>query len=941
VTLAFELAQQDVLIGIVKGLTYAALAAGFVLIYRSTGVLNFAHAETGAMGVALFVLLLVRYDLNWWLAYLIAVAVGALIGMVVELTIVRRLFVAPRLVLLIATIGVAQLLQAIKINLPQVTSPGPIPLPFEKVFGNPKTSALVLRPREYVVIILVPILILSLAVFLNRTRFGLAVRATASNPDTARIYGTSPKNTSTIVWTISGALAVATAVLFAPFQISNAAQAGTAALAAPLLLRAVAVGLIARMKSLPMVLVAGVGVGVLEQAVVSNVESTNRSVVDLYLFIAVLIVVLFVRKGRTEEASWSLSPRQMPVPERLKAVGWVRRLNLIGFVALFAVFAALGLLLSSNSSLFTWTSILIVALVGLSLSLLTGWGGQLSLGQFAFVGLGAMSMVALTQGNEIPIINRGFTLNWWLALVFTILIGVAVAVVIGLPSLRVKGLFLAVATLAFAVAAANWILTQDVFTGGGTTTKAIGKPTLGPIDFNESRRAFYWLCLFMLAVVAALVAQLRRTGIGRSIIAVRENEDAASANTVLPARAKLIAFALSGGIAALAGALFATQQSSIQPSQAFGSEQSIRMVAIAIIGGLGSVAGPILGSLWVQGVPALWGSSPPDLVVLLTSSIGLLLLLMYFPGGLQQLVYAARSALLKAAEKRAPEVTSRPIAAASVPARVREKPTLAADQPALLANLVSVTFGGNRAVRDVTFHVMPGELVGLIGTNGAGKSTLLNAVSGFVPSVGRIEVMGTEVNDFPAHRRHRLGLGRGFQAAKLYPELTVRETLMVSLEARERSQLIPSMLALPQSIRAERTKRAQADEIISFLGLGAFADSTVTGLSTGTRRVVELGCLVAVDAHVLLLDEPTGGVAQKETEAFGPLIKRIQRELDAAVVVIEHDMPLVMSISDRVYCLEAGSVIAEGTPDEVRHNPLVIASYLGTDDRAINRSDHA
>ena len=939
-SLAFELAQQDILIGVVKGLTYAALAAGFVLIYRSTGVLNFAHAETGAVGVAIFVLLLVRYDLNWWLAYAIAVAIGAMIGMIVELTIVRRLFTAPRLVLLIATIGVAQLLQAIKINLPQVTSPGPIPLPFSKVFGNPRTSDLVLRPREYIVIILVPILILGLAVFLNRTRFGLAVRATASNADTARIYGTSPKRTSTVVWTISGALAVATAVLFAPYQISNAAQAGTAALAAPLLLRAVAVGLLARMKSLPMVLVGGIAIGVVEQAVTANVESTNRTVVDLYLFLAVLVVVLFVRKGRNEEAGWSLSPRQMPVPERLKMVPWVRHLNLIGFIVLFSIFAALGLLLSSNSSLFTWTTIMIVALVGLSLSLLTGWGGQLSLGQFAFVGLGAMSMVTLTQGHKIPLIGRGFTLNWWVALIFAILIGVVAALIIGLPSLRVKGLFLAVATLAFAVASANWILSQDVFTGGGTTTKALTKPTLGPIDF-AGRRAFYWLCLVALILVAALVARLRRTGIGRSIIAVRENEDAASANTVIPARMKLTAFALSGGIAALAGALYATQQSSIQPSQAFGSEQSIRMVAIAIIGGLGSVAGPILGALWVQGVPALWGSSPPDLVVLLTSSIGLLLLLMYFPGGLQQLVYSARSALLRAADRRAPEATARPTKIATVPTRERKAPTLAEGQPALVANLVSVTFGGNRAVRDVTFHVMPGELVGLIGTNGAGKSTLLNAVSGFVPSVGRIEVLGKEVNTMPAHARHRLGLGRGFQAAKLYPELTVRETLMVALEARERSQLVPSMIALPNSRRAERAKRAQADEIISFLGLGYFGDSTVTGLSTGTRRVVELGCLLAVDAHVLLLDEPTGGVAQKETEAFGPLIKRIQRELDAAVVVIEHDMPLVMSISDRVYCLEAGSVIAHGTPDEVRHDPLVIASYLGTDERAINRSGQA
>ena len=162
---------------------------------------------------------------------------------------------------------------------------------------------------------------------------------------------------------------------------------------------------------------------------------------------------------------------------------------------------------------------------------------------------------------------------------------------------------------------------------------------------------------------------------------------------------------------------------------------------------------------------------------------------------------------------------------------------------------------------------------------------------------------------------------------------------MVALEAREPTRAIPAMSGLPPSGAIERRKRKDADELIDYLGLGRYADHFIDTLSTGTRRIVELGSLLAVDARVLLLDEPTGGVAQKETEAFGPLIKRIQRELEASVVVIEHDMPLVMSISDRVYCLEAGQVIAEGTPNEVRNNPLVIASYLGTDDRAIQRSN--
>ena len=223
--------------------------------------------------------------------------------------------------------------------------------------------------------------------------------------------------------------------------------------------------------------------------------------------------------------------------------------------------------------------------------------------------------------------------------------------------------------------------------------------------------------------------------------------------------------------------------------------------------------------------------------------------------------------------------------------------------------------------------------MGLIGTNGAGKSTLMNAVSGFVPASGTVELLGVDVSDLRAHARHRRGLGRTFQSARLYPDLTVTETLMVALEARRRSLLLPSLLGVPPSPGAERRKRAEAAELVDYLGLGDFAGYFVSELSTGTRRVVELGCMLAGGARVLMLDEPTGGLSQRETEEFGPRIKEVQTELDAAVVVIEHDVPLVMGISDRMYCLEAGAVISMGTPAQLRADPAVIASYLGSDER--------
>ena len=1013
--------QQALVLGAVTGLAYAALAAGFVLVYRSTGVLNLAHGEIGAFGAALFVLLLAGYSFGYWLAFALAVVAGAAVAMTAELVVVRRLFRSPRLVLLIATVGLGKIVAFGKLSLPSVIAPGPIGAPFDAVWTP--TAHIRLQAREITVLIVVPVLIAALAWFMARTRFGLAVRASASNPDTARLYGISPRRTSTVVWTVSGAFAAATAILLAPLQGVNAAQAGTAAIAEPLLLRVLVVSLLARMRSLPATLAGGVAVGVAEQLVRANASSADRSVVDLYLFAVVLVAVLLAVRGGRADGGWSLSPRSRTAATA--AAGspwWARRIDALGLAALFALLAALGLWLSSSSALFAWTGIVLFAMVALSLSVLTGWAGQLSLGQYAFVGLGGMTVVGLTRGHDIPVpfdlFDLSLSLPWGAAVAVATGIGVAAAVLVGLPALRVRGLFLAVTTLAFAVASASWLLTQDFFTGGTSTPRPPNPPVvgLGPfeIDFGASRRSFFFLCLGSLVVVAVVVSRLRRTGIGRCWIAVRDNEEAATAATVSPTRMKLSAFAVAGGIAAYSGGLLVTLLPSLQPAALFGAGESVVVVATAIIGGLGSVAGPILGGLWVRGIPQAAPDELDSLVRLVTSDIGLLVLLMYLPGGLLSVVHWARDAIVaragaasgrralsqeptgdepstdadavassgrrvlsrarfrREAAKPGPRATPRPggspplaepaVSSAastgsdpgSAPPGPRIPAVASADPPpagspaagpapdgeglALEARGVTVRFGGNVAVDDVSITVRRGELVGLIGANGAGKSTLFNAISGFVPASGRVLVMGRDATRRRAPARHALGLGRGFQAARLYPELSVRESVMVALEARRRSRLLASATGLPPSPASERRKRAEADEIVDYLGLGRYADSPVADLSTGTRRITELGCLLAAQARVLLLDEPTAGVAQRETEAFGPLIAWVRDELGAAAVVIEHDMGLVMGISDRIYCLESGSVIAEGPPAAVRADPRVIASYLGTDERAIRRS---
>ena len=936
--------QQDLLIGGVTGLTYAALAAGFVLVYRASGILNFAHADVGALCAATFVLMLAGYGLNWWMAFAVAIVGGFIVGGAIELTIIRRLSQSSRLVLLIATIGVGQLLVLARINLPPVLRPGPIPPPFDLSWQV--TDDLRILGRDLIVLISVPVMVGVLGLVLHKTRFGLATRASAANPDTARTFGIPTRRISTALWGIAGSLSAATAVFFAPLEGVSAAQTGTAALAPPLLLRALVVSLLARMRSLPMTLVG-------------RCRGRHR------------------RKDRARQRGVGQPLDRRPVPVRRRGGGGrVRGARPPGRGRLVALaetpggagavrastdrappghhrtgrdllfLGLLGWLLDSPTALWLWTGILIHTMVALSLTLLTGWAGQISLGQFAFVGLGAFSLVALTKGHDIPIplnlFDLSLQLNWGTAVVLSTLLGALAALIIGVPALRVRGLFLAVATLAFAVASANWILAQDVFTGGTTAVRPVTEPVLGPFDFGASRKSFYFLCLGFLVVVTVLLARLRHTGIGRSMLAVRENEEMAAASTVSITRMKILGFAIAGAVAALAGALYGTLQENLSPANTFAPAFSIDVVAISVIGGLGSIAGPFLGVLWVKGIPALFDpTAPPESIRLLTSGIGLLLLLLYLPGGLVQFLYNGRDALLRMISRSrfgasaSPErPTGLPVATLAAPRR----PAVPASPIWLRTQGLSVSFGGNRAVRDVDFEVRRGELVGLIGTNGAGKSTLMNAVSGFVPSSGSVEILGHDVSGLSAHERHRRGLGRTFQSARLYPDLTVSETLMVALEARRQSLLVPSLLGIPPSPGAERQKRAEATELVDYLGLGNLAAYFVSELSTGTRHVVELGCMLASGARVLLFDEPTGGLSQREAEEFGPRIKEVQAELGAAVVVIEHNVPLVMGISDRMYCLEAGAVIAMGTPAEVRADPAVIASYLGTDERASGRS---
>ncbi|TMC49904.1 MAG: ABC transporter ATP-binding protein [Chloroflexi bacterium] len=259
--------------------------------------------------------------------------------------------------------------------------------------------------------------------------------------------------------------------------------------------------------------------------------------------------------------------------------------------------------------------------------------------------------------------------------------------------------------------------------------------------------------------------------------------------------------------------------------------------------------------------------------------------------------------------------------------------------PLLTVEGLGVTFGGLAAVSDVSFEVPSGQLVGVIGANGAGKTTMFDAISGLVPHHGRVTVAGVPVDGLPPQMRARAGLGRSFQDARLFPGLTVRETVSLALQRHaEDPGMCAELMAWPGAVMRERRLREQAQQAVHLFGLDAWADTFISELSTGTRRIVDLACVYAQQPRVILLDEPSSGIAQREVEALGEVILRLRELAGATLLLVEHDVPLVRRIANRVLVMESGRLIADGPPATVLELPAVIASYLGTDERALQRS---
>ena len=461
---------------------------------------------------------------------------------------------------------------------------------------------------------------------------------------------------------------------------------------------------------------------------------------------------------------------------------------------------------------------------------------------------------------------------------------------------------------------------------------------IGSLDLSD-RRTYYLVCLAALVTIVLMANRLRRSGVGRALVAVRDNEPSAAAYTIAPGdeAVGLRPRRRAGGVRRRAMMALVTNARADQ----FPVDMSLSVISMAVIGGLASVSGAVIGTLWVVGLPAIFGTN--ETVGLLTSGVGLLVLIMYFPGGLVQVAYAIRGAIVRrsiAAELAPRPRRPRPVRLAAV--RGDEARSTNRDHgrpPDLVVRGLGVTFGGRRVVDGVDLHVDRNEVVGLIGANGAGKTTIMNAIGGFVPADGRVELLGHDIGSLSAARRR----------ARPRPLVPGRPPVRRPDRARDRGGRPRAGAADPDARGARRHphwRRRDREQLAPRPRARRLPRSRRLRRPLRRHAVhrhpphLRAGRASSPSSPGVCLDEPTAGVAQRETEAFAPLITRIRRELGASLLVIEHDMPFVMSISDRC----TASRPARSSPRAPRPGaprPQVVASYLGTDERTIRRSGAA
>jgi ABC-type branched-subunit amino acid transport system ATPase component/ABC-type branched-subunit amino acid transport system permease subunit len=600
--------------------------------------------------------------------------------------------------------------------------------------------------------------------------------------------------------------------------------------------------------------------------------------------------------------------------------------------------------------------VLLNAIIGVGLVLLVGVGGQLSLGHATFLAVGAYTAANISTRSDI-----GLPLELLVAIVLAVVVGM----IVGLPSLRLSGLLLAVGTLALGFAGQQILFIWTPVTGGG------GGIVVRPLQIFGTPITLIGASVIVLGISLFLVFNLLRGRTGRALHALRTSDAAARSVGIEVERRRVAAFAMSAALTAAGGVLYGHAVSYLAPDN-FGIDLSITLVIMTIIGGQRRLLGAVLGAAFVIGLPEQFRSFA-DYEGILYGVI-LLLVIIFAPGGIVEIVDRLIALVRRSfgggrRRERAEPGTPRPVSiedhsVAYRPEDHPEDPRTVADVAEALteldapvdaeveaggvlrtsrghevvvsapglrlaANDVRVDFGGVTAVRDVTFEVAPGEVLGLIGPNGAGKTTLFNAICGVVNSTGTVTFGDDDLSRMSVRKRAMTGVGRTFQNLSLHDGLTPIDHVLIGRHRFFRYGLTAEMLRLPKVVRSERDGYEEALALLELLGLADVAHDKVDDLPYGIQKRVDVARALASRPRILLLDEPAAGLPHDEADALIDHVLELTRPQGTSVIIIEHNVELVRRVSERIVVLNAGEILAVGGPEEILNSRLVAEAYLG------------